>query len=308
MAGRGPKSRGGAQPAGSSAERLGKTAADIARGAAQGDASARARRAQDLPGGSLPGAGSDVGALSEEGRAAAGGRVAELPRRGHADGQSGDYTVEQQEGDEAGGDTDVVLSVPLSRERGTLAEDDTPPVAEHNLELAEDGSGMRFDRSSVLAFPNAGNLRGEAGTVMLDITPDWHGGEDGDYSLVTVRNANDPANLLRVFKNGTYLRFILADGSGEEREVGMNIAEWQPGERHSVAVTWGDAATAMYVDDQVVGQNTYTGNVEFPSGTPLYLGSDVPEAGLKGAGGIISNFRAFGRVLTPEEIAGVPAK
>jgi hypothetical protein len=229
-----------------------------------------------------------------------------LAQAPHGEGDAGESPEDAQvDGEEEEG---VVLSVPLNREHGTSAEDTTPPLVEADLQFSEDGEGVEFGKSSVLAFPDAGNLRGDAGTMMLEIEPTWAGAEDGDYSLINVRNANDPSNLLRVLKNGKYLRYIFADASGEEVGVSYDISDWQPGEKHTVAVNWGDAATALYVDNQLIGQNTYQGPFGIPPGTPLYLGSDIPEAGATGAGATISNFQVFGRPLTPEEIANQPAR
>jgi len=208
------------------------------------------------------------------------------------------------QGDDAAaaeGEGDVLLSVPLNRDTGVAAEDSTAPIAEQDLEVDDDG--VRFEPGSVLAFPNAGNIRGDSGTLQLDVQPEWSGGEEGDFSLVNVRTPNDPRNLLRLFKNGRYLRFMFADASGVERDISAAIDDWDPGEVRTVTATWGEGRTALYVNGRLVGQNNYDGPLEIHPGTPLYLGSDVPEAGAKGAGGVISNFQVFGRALGGDEIA-----
>jgi hypothetical protein len=198
--------------------------------------------------------------------------------------------------------TDVVLSVPLDRESGTVANDDTPPLVEHELEFGEDGVGMKFDAGSVLAFPDAGNVRGDAGSLALEFQPEWSGAEKGDYSLVNVRTPNDPTNSLRLFKNGRYLRLLFADNTGRERNIGYDMVDWEPGELHTVAATWDQGALSLYVDNQLVGTNYYEGQLEIRPGTPLYLGSDVPEAPLSGANATISNFRVYGRALSNDEV------
>lgn len=205
--------------------------------------------------------------------------------------------------EEVGGEenTDVVLSVPLNRETGVVAADATAPIAEQDLEFADDG--VRFEPESVLAFPDAGNIRGDAGTLQLDVQPEWNGGEEGDFSLVNVRTPNDPRNLLRLFKNGRYLRFMFADNTGVERDISATIDDWDAGEIRTITATWGEGRTALYLNGRLVGQNNYDGPLEIHAGTPLYLGSDVPEAGAKGARGVISNFQVFGRALQGAEIA-----
>jgi hypothetical protein len=199
--------------------------------------------------------------------------------------------------------TDVVFSAPLDQSSGTVANDDTPPLVEHELEFGEDGVGVKFDAGSVLAFPDAGNVRGDAGTMTLEFQPEWSGAEKGDYSLVNVRTPNDPNNSLRIFKNGRYLRFLFSDNTGRERNIGYDMIDWEPGVQHTVAATWEQGVTSLYIDNQLVGTNYYEGQLEIRPGTPLYLGSDVPEAPLSGANATISNFRVYGRALGGDEVS-----
>lgn len=199
--------------------------------------------------------------------------------------------------------TDVVLSAPLDREAGTVANDDTPPLVENDLQFAEDGVGVKFEDGSVLAFPDAGNVRGDAGSLTMEFQPEWSGAEKGDYSLVNVRTPNDPSNSLRLFKNGRYLRFLFSDNTGRERNIGYDMINWQPGEQHTVTATWEQGVTSLYVDNQLVGTNYYEGQLEVRPGTPMYVGSDVPEAPPSGANATISNFRVYGRALSSDEVA-----
>jgi Concanavalin A-like lectin/glucanases superfamily len=202
--------------------------------------------------------------------------------------------------------SEVVFSAPLNSTSGTEATEGPPPLVEQDLTLADSGDGVKFDTNSVLAFPDAGNAKNDAGTITFEFEPDWEGGESGDYNFVNVRTPNDPRNLLRVYKNGRYLRFLFADNTGRERNIGYDMVDFQAGERHRVTATYGDNQTALYVDNQLVGTNTYEGQLEIPPGTPLYLGSDVPQAGPSGAGATISNFEIFGRTLARNEVAGLP--
>jgi hypothetical protein len=197
---------------------------------------------------------------------------------------------------------DVLLSVPLSRDHGTLALDSTPPLVEQDLSFADDGDGVKFGPTSVLAYPNAGNLRGDAGTLSLDINPEWDGSDDGDFSLINVRTADDPTNVMRVFKNGKYMRFLFADDTGQERGISVDISNWDAGDAHNVAVTWGNSTMSLYLDGRLAGQDNYDGRFD-PRGVPMYIGSDVPQAPPTGAGGVISDLQVRRRALTRDEIA-----
>jgi hypothetical protein len=208
--------------------------------------------------------------------------------------------VDEEAAEEKG---DVVFDAPLDRDAGTVANDDTAPLVEHELEFSEDGVGLKFEPGSVLAFPNAGNVRGDAGSMTLEFEPEWSGAEKGDYSLVNVRTPNDPTNSIRVFKNGRYLRALVSDNAGQERNIGFDMVDWEPNVRHTFTLTWEQGAMSMYVDNRLVGTNYLENPIEIPPGTPLYLGSDVPEAPLTGANATISNFRIYGRALSGDEVA-----
>lgn len=205
--------------------------------------------------------------------------------------------------DPDGENGDVVFSAPLDRESGTVANEDTPPLIESDLEYSEDGVGVKFEPGSVLAFPDAGNVRGDAGTMTLEFQPEWSGAEKGDYSLVNVRTPNDPNNSIRIFKNGRYMRFLFSDNTGQERNIGYDMVNWEAGEPHTVTATWDEGVTSLYIDNNLVGTNYYEGQLQIRPGTPLYLGSDVPEAPLSGANATISNFRVYGRALGSDEVS-----
>lgn len=294
LAGGGP-SRGPAPGAGTAR----RAAAGESRGSPPGSSTTEAPARNDLAAAARTG-----GSPSTHRRSEITGFISRLP--------SGEVGVEAGAVDTGAGETepdgDIALSVPFSRGTSLLEENGTPVLVEKNLEPAADGNGMYFGRASVLAFPNAGNLRGDAGTITLEIEPDWSGPEEGDYALVSVREVNNGSNLLRLFKNGSNLRVMLGGNSSVEFGAGTNISAWQPGERHSVAVTWETAGVRLFVDGRVVDERAYVDPIEFRSTDPLYLGSDIPEAGPMGAGGVISNFRAYVRPLTPDEIVNPPAQ
>lgn len=197
--------------------------------------------------------------------------------------------------DVADPEQEVVLSVasPEDTEKAEQATDvDAPPSGEEGIVLTPD---------SVLAFPDAGNVRGDAGTISLDIQPNWAGGDESNNSLAQILNPNQWANTFQLVKNGRYLRFILRDNTGAERDISVPIEAWVPGEQHNVTVTWGDAATTMYIDGRVVGQNTYPGQFEIRPGTPMHLGSAY--ANYKGFDGVIGKATVFGHAQSADEVA-----
>ena len=141
------------------------------------------------------------------------------------------------------------------------------------------------------------------------VQPQWAGGDESNASLAGLRNPNQWEDRLQIFKNGVYMRFLMADSAGQESNIGMNISDWTPGDWHHMAATWGpnDSGQLMqsfYVDGKLIGQVPVSGQFNVRPGTPLYIGSDLPQ-GVPGANGAISQFQGFGHALGPNEIANL---
>ena len=147
--------------------------------------------------------------------------------------------------------------------------------------------------------PDTGSPTGEEGTLAFEIMPDWERGDERDEQLVALQEDGASGSDVRIVKNGRYLRVIFTTEDGEESEISLDISDWASGEAHSIAATWGDGATTLYVDGSVVGTNTYAGSVGIPPGTPLVLGSDEP---VDPDGATIRDFHIFGRPLDEGEI------
>ncbi len=200
-----------------------------------------------------------------------------------------------------GGDTsanpgeDVVLEV-------NSVQDSQQAIDAQNVNEAQDGVGLDLSSDSVLAFPNAGNANGDAGSISFDIDPQWTGSDQTDNSLVQVRTPNGWDNRMQLVKNGRYLRFILTDNTGRESDISVPIDQWAPGQPHTVTSTWGEGKTTLYIDGQQVGQNTYKGSFLIPPNTPMYVGSDLPGGSYAGADATIQNFKVYGRALAPGEV------
>ncbi len=190
-------------------------------------------------------------------------------------------------GDPRSGDAeDVALEV--------KSTDDSAQAAEkRDIDEPEDGDpGIKFTEGSQLKFPDAGNANGDAGTISFDIEPQWKGSDKTDNSLVTIKDEHGFANRLELVKNGRYLRFIVADNE-READISVPIDNWEPGERHSITASWGEARTSLYIDGQLAGSNTYSGTFDIAPGTPLYLGSDYRSSSYGGANATIRDFTLF---------------
>lgn len=205
------------------------------------------------------------------------------------------------------GENGLVLSLPFNAST-TADKGDTAPLVEQGVSC--ESGGCKFSTDSQFAIPDAGNLNGEQGSVSFCLQPDWNGSDPGDASLVQLRTPNLWENRMQIFKNGIYMRLLLTPNTGLEAGGSSNITNWQAGQQHPIAATWGpDPNTgqnmvSFYVDGQLVSSQPYDGQFDVPSDTPLYIGSDLPQGG-PGAGGTLSNFQGYNQPLNPQTIAGL---
>jgi len=204
------------------------------------------------------------------------------------------------------GENGLVLS--LLNSSTTPDKGDTTPLVEQGVSCQS--GGCNFSTDSQFALPDAGNLSGEQGSLSFCLQPDWNGSDPGDASLVQLRTPNLWENRMQIFKNGRYMRLILTPNTGLETGGSTDIMNWQSGQQHPIAATWGPDPTtgqnmvSFYVDGQMVSQQPYDGQFDVPSQTPLYIGSDMPQGG-PGAGGTLSNFQGYNQPLNPQTIAGL---
>jgi hypothetical protein len=189
---------------------------------------------------------------------------------------------------------DVVLNV--------TSTDDTQ-AAQQNVDVNKPkygDDGIELTPNSVLAFPDAGNVNGDAGTISVDFTNNWAGADESNNTLVQIREPNQWNDRFELVRNGKYLRFIITDNTGVERDISYNVDSWAPGERHQVTPTWGNGEMQLYVDGSLVGSNTYPGTLEIRAGTPMNLGSEF--AGYSGFNGVIHSTTVYGSKKTADQI------
>lgn len=163
----------------------------------------------------------------------------------------------------------------------------------------DDGVGIDFTPDAVVAFPEAGNVNGDAGSIAFDVTPQWNGAEDDNNSFVRLQVDGQWANRLELVRNGRFLRFIVTDSAGVERDISTLVDSWQPNEPHHVTATWGDGQTSLYVDGRRIASAEIPNPLVVAPGTPLYIGSKG--GNYRGANSTIENFKVYGRVLGPDE-------
>ena len=187
---------------------------------------------------------------------------------------------------DTGDPEDVALEVKTMEDSDQAAES-------RDIEDADFDEGIKFTEDSELRFPDAGNANGEAGRITFEIEPEWDGSDATNNSLVQIRSEHQFNNRLELVKNGKYLRFILADNTGREADISVDITHWHQGDPHLLDLSWGEARTSLFIDGQLAGTNTYSGSFDIAPGTPMFLGSDHVGSNYVGANSTIRDFTLF---------------
>jgi hypothetical protein len=217
--------------------------------------------------------------------------------------------IDDWAGVETGGDP-ANIREPEEGEVLTLFEGD-PIAAQNEATVAKDvafeENSAEFTPDSEYAVPMAGKLTGDTGTISFWVRPNGETSSSDNASLVQLRSQYEWANRLQIWKDGSNVRMVFADGAGVETGATYGSDAWADDEWRLVTVTWGDRLNAMYVNGQLAGTSQYEGGFKILPGTVLHVGSNYPDTP-SSLNGSVSQFRVYNRALTPDEVAELPSQ
>ena len=183
--------------------------------------------------------------------------------------------------------------------------DQATPLYDQGIEFDATAGAARFPPNALLAYPDAGGLNPEEGTVAFWIRMEWDPSTPLTKSLVELVT-NTWANRFEIGMGPTFIRLLLTNSDGIEQGVGAGI-HWMPGEWHHFAASWGEQLMSLYIDAALLDQKPYTGSVVIPPDTPLFVGSSKrgpSETGPENQGTVsLQSLSIFQRVLSADEIA-----
>lgn len=204
-----------------------------------------------------------------------------------------------------GAPPDASLAVPFNGNGESLGA--MVPIVDEHVDYNLD-EGAYFPPEARFAYGDAGNVKNNAGTIAFWIKPNWDGTDPRNASLVQY-HTEDWSNRLQIFKNGIYLRYLFTDNTGNETNLSVDMQRdgWVAGDWHHIAITWGDSLITMYTDGVQRANGTYLGDLEVPTGTALWVGSDAP-GGNPGADATLQDFVVEDRAMDSSEIGQMYAQ
>lgn len=192
---------------------------------------------------------------------------------------------------------EAVLALPFDDPQKASAG--VQPLAEKDV--VYDEFGAVFGPNALFVAPPPDDVSANAGAVVFWLQPAWAGNSGSNNAYFIWRMPHMFENRISIFKNGPFLRFLLADSLGRETDVSVGVMSWKADEWHHVAASWGDFVATFYIDGRPVGSREYANDIIIAPGTPWYIGSDYP-GGAQGANSRIRGFHVFSRALQPEEV------
>ncbi len=134
--------------------------------------------------------------------------------------------------------------------RAPMAFNPLLPLVEGKFGRAVQLSG----RASLSVVADDGNFRNDQGTVEMWVRPDWDGDDGLVHSLFGARV--EQGNYLNINKlaNGQLGAATGGAGEGTYTRVERDISDWQAGQWHHLATTWGDGKIAFFIDGELVGE------------------------------------------------------
>lgn len=133
-------------------------------------------------------------------------------------------------------------------------------------------SGPRIALNGVRLSTFAATLDGDVTQAEISMTmdTDWAANDESPRVFVSISQPFTFSNRIGLIKNGEFLRWIVADSSGFENDVSVNIGQWQPG-THTIKVSFGAGSTSISVDGSAATQAP-VGRIVLAAGSSFVLG------------------------------------
>ncbi len=182
---------------------------------------------------------------------------------------------------------------------GSLAAetDENPSLAPGRTGQAlKSGPGTGY-----VSYPTAGIVGPEAGTVEMWVCAlDWQPADEEFHCFFDTRG--EGALYLYKYYQGTDLLMLSCGNLAGPYYSSRSALNWQPGEWHHIAGTWGPEGVRSYVDGRPAGAGPVEGALPATVGERFIIG-DHPWHLPRSSSSLIDEVRLYDRALSPAHIA-----
>ncbi len=133
----------------------------------------------------------------------------------------------------------------------------TLPWRHYRLTEGRFGRALALSRRDVfVVVGDDGDFHPARGAVEMWIRPNWNGDDGQTHSLLNIQAG--PKNYLNVNKlpNNRLGAATGSAGAGRYQRIDADVSNWEAGQWHHVAVTWGDGKLAFFLDGRLVGEKS----------------------------------------------------
>ncbi len=139
------------------------------------------------------------------------------------------------------------------------------------FEAGKYGQGVLIDDTDTLTYTAEGNIDSEQGAIEFWIQPTWDGDDGGNHTLFWWGEGDIFLHLRKDgISNLVFDRFYEGGSCGAPH----NVADWQAGEWHHIAMTWDGPEMALFEDGHEVAQSVCGGTAN-PVTDHFYIGTDL---------------------------------
>jgi len=182
------------------------------------------------------------------------------------------------------------------------------PEADATAPFLEDGvvyssrADQRFPTETEFQLPATDRPVGQSGSFAAVLHPGWDASSQDDASFFQLGTFGP-----HLFKEVDALHFGVLDENGTAIDTETNIGGWRANEPHVLTATWGGGQIFLYVDGQLVGQQSYVGALNVHDGDTAWIGSGFADR-RPAAPGLLSNVQVYERPLASADVASLATK
>ena len=129
---------------------------------------------------------------------------------------------------------------------------------EPSLTEGKFGQALDLEAGKRLSYPSQGNIEPDAGTIEMWLQWLWEPGTDPSANILYLTTPDGSYLRMNTVVGGRLgVAYNVGKGDAQNwKRVEIPPPDWQPGQWHHLAVTWGDGVLRLYIDGALADEET----------------------------------------------------